>query len=83
VTDELQNAPDNQPLKQLWHIPKALNHSVAMVAEDATGQELLPEKSIGWSSSLYGQKSQTNEYCYATLQRKIITHLAAGQTRKI
>ncbi|GAA4468230.1 hypothetical protein GCM10023093_25420 [Nemorincola caseinilytica] len=73
VTDELLCVPAKMSMRQLWHVPLPLTHKVRIRAEGDDGVAMLPAKYDGWSSSLYGAKEPTDEYCFTTAGRVIKT----------
>ena len=75
IRDEIVNAPRNMTVRQLWHLPLVLKKKPVIVAKNTSGNNLEPVISSGWSSSLYGEREKTEEFCFSERADKAINAL--------
>ncbi len=73
VRDEIIQAPVSLSMRQLWHIPLAMQGKVLIKAKSDTGVLLSATQEEGSYSSLYGQKEQTAQSVFSTGERGINT----------
>ncbi len=73
VRDEIIQAPAAPSMRQLWHIPVAMQDKVLINAKSDTGVVLSARQEEGSYSSLYGQKEQTAQSVFSTGERGINT----------
>ncbi len=65
IHDQVENAPSDLPVRQLWHVPFSAAKKVQFTARDAQGKNFKIQKAEGWSSSLYGSKEKTTEFVFS------------------
>lgn len=59
VEDWLENAPENIPMRQIWHPAECFFEQYTIYAQDAAGNKVIPETVCGWYSETYGKKVET------------------------
>ncbi|TDE12502.1 heparinase II/III family protein [Dyadobacter psychrotolerans] len=73
VEDWIENAPDNLPVRQVWHPSETFFEKFTIQAFDKTGNEILPDVEQSWYSQFYGIKKECKQIVFSTPESYIKT----------
>ncbi|TAE93848.1 MAG: heparinase [Runella slithyformis] len=75
VEDQLENAPPDLPMHQIWHPVPAFLAQFSIESSDENGQPTTFLETEGWFSGLYGQKEPAQRLVFSTPGRYLRTEI--------